>query len=295
MTLTADDVSWGAGGRLLVDGVSLRPAPGATVGLIGPNGSGKSSLLRLLAGIRAPAAGTVALDDVPLSSMRRKAVARRVAVVEQHADTGVDMRVRDVVRLGRIPHRGAWSGPSAEDDAAVREAVRHARLDGLLDRSWHTLSGGERQRVQIARALAQQPDHLLLDEPTNHLDIQHQLELLTLVARLPVTSVVALHDLNHAAMFCDELLVLKEGRAVAAGPPEKVLTESLIAEVYAVRSVVTGEGPEGRPSIRFLPPASEPEPEPEPEPAPAPENGVSSGSSGFTGSGSGSGSGRSER
>lgn len=254
MTLRAEEVSWSAGGRMIVDGVVLCPEPGSTVGLIGPNGSGKSTLLRLLAGIRTPSSGAVTLDGAPLPGMRRKAVARRVAVVEQHADTGVDMRVRDVVRLGRIPHRDAWTGPSTDDEEAVRTAVAHTRLEDKLDRSWHTLSGGERQRVQIARALAQRPDHLLLDEPTNHLDIQHQLELLSLVVRLPVTSVIALHDLNHAAMFCDRLLVLREGRPVASGSPEKVLTESLIHDVYGVHCRVTDPDDTGRPLIRFLPP-----------------------------------------
>ncbi len=253
MSLSARNVTWRAGGRLVVDGVSLDPRPGQTVGLLGPNGSGKSTLLRLLAGIRATASGVVTLDGRPLREVGRRAVARRVAVVEQHAETGVELTVEDVVRLGRIPHRGAWAGPGAEDEAAVREAVEHTRLTDRLDQPWHSLSGGERQRVQIARALAQRPSELLLDEPTNHLDVRHQLELLALVARSPVTSVVALHDLNLAAMFCDHLVVLRQGRAVAAGPPGRVLTQELVARVYGVRSVVTAEGPGGRPSVRFLP------------------------------------------
>ncbi|QHF93852.1 MULTISPECIES: ABC transporter ATP-binding protein [Streptomyces] len=255
--LRAERVSWQAGGRLVVDGVDLAPEPGETVGLLGPNGSGKSTLLRLLAGVRPTASGVVTLDGDPLPRLGRRAVARRVAVVEQHSETGVELTVRDVVRLGRIPHRGApWAAADGADDGgAVDEAVHHTRLGALLDRSWHTLSGGERQRAQIARALAQRPTELLLDEPTNHLDIQHQLELLGLVARLPLTSVVALHDLNLAAMFCDRLLVLDRGRPVAAGRPAQVLTPALIARVYGVRAVVTPASPGDRPSIRFLPPA----------------------------------------
>ncbi|NLU67735.1 ABC transporter ATP-binding protein [Streptomyces sp. HNM0574] len=253
MGLCAENVSWSAGGRLVVQDVSLRPRPGETVGLLGPNGSGKSTLLRLLAGVRPASSGVVRLDEVPLGRLRRKDVARRVAVVEQTAETGADLTVEDVVRLGRIPHRGPWSGPGAADEAAVRHAVRRTRLEDRLGQSWHTLSGGERQRVQIARALAQEPAELLLDEPTNHLDIQHQLELLALVVRTPVTSVIALHDLNLAAMYCDHLVVLREGRVVAAGTPGEVLTEELIADVYGVRGVVTPDGPGGRPAVRFLP------------------------------------------
>ncbi|GAB2811390.1 ABC transporter ATP-binding protein [Streptomyces daliensis] len=253
MSLRARDVAWRADGKLILEGVSLSPRPGETVGLLGPNGSGKSTLLRLLAGIRAASSGVITLDEVPLPRLSRKDVARRVAVVEQHAETGVDLTVGDVVRLGRIPHRGPWSGSTAADEAAVRSAVEHTRLEDKLGQSWHTLSGGERQRVQIARALAQEPGELLLDEPTNHLDIQHQLELLELVVRTPVTSVIALHDLNLAAMYCDHLVVLRRGHVVAAGTPSQVLTEELIADVYGVRAVVTADAGQGRPSVRFLP------------------------------------------
>ncbi|MEU1022147.1 ABC transporter ATP-binding protein, partial [Streptomyces sp. NPDC005904] len=218
---------------------------------------GKSTLLRLLAGVLAPAAGVVTLDGRPLADTPRRAVARRIAVVEQHASTQVELTVRDVVRLGRVPHRRAWSAPTPEDERAVREALEHTGLTERAAQSWHTLSGGERQRVQIARALAQEPRELLLDEPTNHLDVQHQLELLALIAELPLTSVIALHDLNLAAMYCDHVLILKEGTAYAAGTPAEVITEQLIAEVYGVRAVVTpGDPPQDgsppAPSIRFL-------------------------------------------
>ncbi|KYK13466.1 histidinol phosphatase [Streptomyces sp. CC71] len=239
-------------GRLILDGVSLAPRPGSVTGLLGPNGSGKSTLLRLLSGVLAPASGVVTLDGRPLGDWGRRAVARRVAVVEQHADTLVELTVLDVVRLGRIPHRRAWASAGDADEDAVRTALERTGLTEHADRFWHTLSGGERQRVQIARALAQEPRELLLDEPTNHLDVQHQLELLNLIAELPVTSVVALHDLNLAAMYCDQVVVLRQGRVVAAGPPGDTLTESLIADVYGVRAEVTRPGPDDRPHIRFL-------------------------------------------
>lgn len=237
----------------MVDGVTLAPQQGSMVGLLGPNGSGKSSLLQLMNGIVRPTSGVVTLDGEELSSVRRKDIARAVAVVSQHADTDIDITVREVVRLGRIPHRGAFGGNVSADEAAVDAALVHTGLQEKSDRLWHMLSGGERQRVHIARALAQEPRELLLDEPTNHLDIHHQLELLALVARLPITSVVALHDLNLAAMFCDHLLVLKDGQVVAGGRPDEVLTESLIADVYNVRAHVSVCGPDGRLSVRFEP------------------------------------------
>ncbi|WP_129788158.1 ABC transporter ATP-binding protein [Promicromonospora panici] len=251
MTLEAQRLSWRRGGTLVVDGVTLRPEPGSTVGLLGPNGSGKSSLLRLLQGMSRPDSGTVMLDGVDLAQLHRREVARAVASVTQHADTDVDIVVRDVVRLGRTPHRSAFGGELARDERIIAEALEHVGLTAKADRLWHTLSGGERQRVHIARALAQEPRELLLDEPTNHLDIRHQLELLELVAALPVTAVVALHDLNLAAMFCDTVVVLRRGRVVAAGTPAEVLTSELIAEVYGVRAHVTCDDHSGRPTVVF--------------------------------------------
>ncbi|MGA5346807.1 ABC transporter ATP-binding protein [Streptomyces griseoincarnatus] len=251
-SLVADRVSRTLDGRLILDGVSLTPQPGCVTGLLGPNGSGKSTLLRLLSGVLSPASGVVTLDGRPLDDWGRRAVARRVAVVEQHSDTLVELTVLDVVRLGRIPHRRAWTPATAADEEAVRRALERTGLTDRADQPWHTLSGGERQRVQIARALAQEPRELLLDEPTNHLDIQHQLDLLNLIVELPVTSVVALHDLNLAAMYCDQIVILRGGRVVAAGTPGDTLTEPLIADVYGVRAEVTRSGPGDRPHIRFL-------------------------------------------
>ncbi|MFE6709761.1 ABC transporter ATP-binding protein [Streptomyces sp. NPDC057695] len=250
--LYADRVSRTAGGALVLDGVTIAPRPGALTGLLGPNGSGKSTLLRVLAGVLAPDAGLVTLDGDPLSGVPRRVLARRLAVVEQHADTQVDLTVADVVRLGRIPHRRAWAPATAADEEAVRTALARTGLTDRAHRTWRTLSGGERQRVQIARALAQDPRDLLLDEPTNHLDIQHQLDLLALVSSLDLTCVMALHDLNLAAMYCAHVVVLHEGRVVAAGPVADVLTEQLIRDVYGVRAAVTFPGPDDRPHVRFL-------------------------------------------
>lgn len=253
-SLNADRVVRRIGDKVVVDGVTLTLRPGETVGLLGPNGSGKSTLLRLLAGTLAPTAGVVTLDGHPLTEVGRRATARRIATVSQHADTQTELTVRDVVALGRIPHRRAWTPPLTADEQAITEALARTGLADRSGQSWHTLSGGERQRTQIARALAQEPRELILDEPTNHLDIQHQLDLLELIAGLPVTTVIALHDLNLAAMYCDRLLVLRDGRAVTEGTPVEVLTPGLIERVYGVRAEVT-HGP-GHPVIRFLRPAA---------------------------------------
>lgn len=252
MSISIEDVRWGAGGAMIVDGVTLDIARGKTLGLLGPNGSGKSSLLRLICRLRQVRSGVIRLGDIDIAGIARLDIARRVALVEQQATTEAEITVIDVVRLGRTPHRGAFSPWDTADETAVRAALDQVGMTDKATRLWRTLSGGERQRAQIARALAQTPSELLLDEPTNHLDIQHQLELLDLVAKLPVTSVIALHDLNLAAMFCDSLAVLQGGRVVAAGHPEAVLTEDLIRDVFGVRAHVEKSAIHGRHHIQYL-------------------------------------------
>ncbi|WP_024805981.1 ABC transporter ATP-binding protein [Nocardia sp. BMG51109] len=261
MTLEARHLEWTRGGTLVIDGVSIAPEPGRTVGLLGPNGSGKSSLLRLLAGLARPDRGAITLDGSDVHRLGRRPLARRIALVGQHAHTDVDVAVRDVVRLGRIPHRDLF-GRDGEEEAAIDAALAATGLTGYARRTWHTLSGGEQQRAQIARALAQQPSELLLDEPTNHLDIAHQLDILELVTRLPLTAVVALHDLNLAAMFCDHVLVLDRGRVAAHGSPADTLTEHLVEQVYGVRATVTVAN--GVPRVHYRRPARAADPPEDP-------------------------------
>lgn len=242
MTLRARGVSWGVGGRRILDGVDLDARPGEVVGLLGPNGSGKSSLLRLLVGLRRPDAGRVELGGEDLAGMSRRSAARRIAFVEQASDTDQSPTVRDVIELGRIPHRAAWSATSGHDREIVAAVAAETELSELLDTGFHTLSGGERQRVHIARAFVQEPEVMVLDEPTNHLDVKHQLSLLGLVrdrvVRSGLTAVMALHDMNVAAMFCDRIVILRNGAVVAEGTPEEVIVAGTIEEVFGVRATV---------------------------------------------------------
>ncbi|UYU32893.1 siderophore ABC transporter ATP-binding protein EitC [Siccibacter colletis] len=252
MSISAENICWRVGKKVIVDDVSLSVAQGQTLGLLGPNGSGKSSLLRVLAGLRRPSAGRVLLDEHDISGMAKKQVARRVAFVEQHGGTDANIRVRDVVKLGRIPHHSPLSSWTPEDERIVNHALERVEM---LDRSaqgWLSLSGGERQRVHIARALAQQPTEILLDEPTNHLDIHHQIQLMRLISALPVTSIVALHDLNHAAMFCDALIVMQKGKIVASGTPDAVLTEALLRDVFQVNARIEISPYHGKKHIHFI-------------------------------------------
>ncbi|MDB5614300.1 MAG: ferric enterobactin transporter ATP-binding protein [Devosia sp.] len=252
MTIKAENLTWKIGQKTIVDGVSLEAEPGKMLGLLGPNGSGKSSLLRLLAGLRKPNSGTVTLDGTNMRQIKRGAVARRVALVEQHANTESNVKVRDVVKLGRIPHHSPLGGWTRTDDEVVDAALERVGMSDRQQQYWQSLSGGERQRVHIARALAQAPTDILLDEPTNHLDIQHQIELLRLISDISLTSIIAIHDLNHAAMFCDHLVVLEDGRVVAGGTPEQVLTEQLLRDVFRVAARVEPSPHHGKPHIHYL-------------------------------------------
>ncbi|HCH40463.1 MAG TPA: sugar ABC transporter substrate-binding protein [Enterobacter sp.] len=252
MSITAENITWKVGKKVIVDNVSLAVSQGQTVGLLGPNGSGKSSLLRILAGLRRPHSGTVALDGKSINGIPKKQLARRVAFVEQHGMTDANMRVRDVVKLGRIPHHSPFSGWTAQDDETVNQALKTVDMLHHSDQGWLSLSGGERQRVHIARALAQMPTEILLDEPTNHLDIHHQMQLMQLISQLPVTSIVAIHDLNHASMFCDALIVMQKGRVVASGTPQAILTEELLWEIFRVKTRIELSPDHGKKHIHFL-------------------------------------------
>ncbi len=239
MRVDITDVGWQVGDRAILSAVSTVLEPGTFTALVGPNGSGKTTLLHLVAGLRRPSSGTVAYDGTSLDGLRPRERARRVALLEQHPDTSLDVTVRQVVELGRIPHVGRW--PGAKDSGAdlVDAAMRQVDIAELAGRSWSTLSGGERQRTHLARALAQQPHLLLLDEPTNHLDLRHQIGLLSDVAQLGLTTLTVLHDLDLAAAFCPRVLVLSEGRLVGAGRTEEVLDGRLVAAVFGVRATVS--------------------------------------------------------
>ena len=251
MSIIAENLVWGVKRKTIVNAVSLNVAEGETLGLIGPNGSGKSSLLRLLSGLKAPQAGRVRILGQDIARLSRRVLAQQVAFVQQNATTDTNVTVQDVVRLGRTPHRSALGGWTVADEAAVARALAQVVMADRRMQSWQTLSGGERQRVHIARALAQSPRVMFLDEPTNHLDIHHQIEILRMVRDLDLTSVVALHDLNLAAAFCDRIIVLQGGAIVAAGRPAEVLTQALLKEVFRVDAEISSGAEQGPPHIRF--------------------------------------------
>lgn len=252
-----DGVSRSIEGTSILQGISAALPPGTVTGLLGPNGAGKSSLLRIIAGIDRADAGTVTLDGAVVGLLRRREAARRIALLEQNVAPSVDLSVREVVLLGRIPHRSRLLGSFGGDDDlhVATAALAMVAAGDLLERRWHSLSGGQQQRVQIARALAQRPSLLLLDEPTNHLDVSAQLSLLHQVRGLGLTSVLALHDLNLAAGYCDRIVLLQRGRLAAFGTPAEVLRPDIIHRVYGVDCDIVPHPRTGRPVIVFSGPA----------------------------------------
>ncbi len=244
--LTGLQVSYGA--RLVLGPLDLDVPTGAFLGILGPNGSGKTTLLRVLTGAIHPHAGNVLLQDRPLSGYRATEVARLVGVVPQQFTLDFSFTVEEMVAMGRYAHplgrRGAGGGTEAEQ-MAVASALEATGMTGLAGRLVTQLSGGERQRALIAQTLAQETPVLLLDEPLNNLDLNHQLEVMQLLGQLHAagkTIVVVLHDLNMAAQYCDQLLLLDTGHIAARGAPEEILDPRLILEVFRVRVAVHRQG-----------------------------------------------------
>ncbi|WP_136707586.1 ATP-binding cassette domain-containing protein [Agromyces sp. H66] len=258
--LHADRVRFTRGRRLIIDDVDCT-VPGGRVGaLLGPNGAGKSTLLHLISGVERTDAGTARLGERDLAALRRRDRARVVALAEQEVTDAPGLRVAEVVALGRTPYVGAFAGPGELDRAIVRRCLEDTGLVELEGREYATLSGGERQRVNLARALAQEPELLLLDEPTNHLDVHAQLTMLGLLRELAhggLTVLAALHDLSLAAGYADHVVVLADGRVVAAGEPGAVLTPELIRHVWGVEASVLEHPVSGRPLIAYSEVAAE--------------------------------------
>ncbi|MEM9436764.1 MAG: ABC transporter ATP-binding protein [Pseudomonadota bacterium] len=237
--LSVSDLSWspGRGRAPVLSGASFELAAGRVLGIVGPNGAGKTTLLRMLYRYQRPETGAVMVDGVDIWTLPAKTVAQSIAAVLQEQPTDFALTVREIVALGRVPHRKGLGGASgANDDRIIDEALRRLHLHPFATRSLGTLSGGERQRVMVARALAQEPRILILDEPTNHLDIRHQLEVLALIRELPLTIVTSLHDLNLAAGVCDDVLLLENGRPKGFGPPETVLSEEAVSTAFRVHA-----------------------------------------------------------
>lgn len=237
--LQLTDVQVVKAGTTVLSGVTTAAPPGQVTAVVGPNGSGKSTLLQAVAGLQ-EFTGSVTFDGSGLREYPRRTRVRKLAYVEQSGPHATDARVREIVELGRLAGRGLFVHPDDRDQQVITRALTDADVVGIAERSFSTLSGGEQQRTHVARALAQDAGFIVLDEPTNHLDLPHQHRLLRLLRHFAHEEhhgagvLLALHDLELAARYCDRVLVLDHGRLVAAGTPSEVLRPRLLAEVFRI-------------------------------------------------------------
>ncbi len=255
MALRIENLSADLGARRVLDGVSLQVAAGEILAIIGPNGSGKSTLLRAVAGLVAPQSGNLRFGENSLPSAR-VARARLVSLLPQSPQYDGEISLEEMAMLGRTAHLGAYGAPSQRDKEAVESAISLVAPD-LRNRILGELSGGERQRALLCRAIATQAPVLLLDEPVSALDVRFQHEILELIAQLTrerqLATICVLHGINLAASIADSMLLLgKEGRVVASGTPEIVMSEAHLSAVYEVPLRVAPHPISGRPQAQSL-------------------------------------------
>jgi iron complex transport system ATP-binding protein len=252
MQVKVDDVSFSIQEKRIISDIYFQAKSGQSVGIIGPNGCGKSTLLKNIYRLYQPDCGQITLDNEVVEHLSAKKVAQKMAVVSQDASGSFDFSVKEIVLMGRAPHKKMMESDTLADRDIAEEALRKVGLTDYKDRSITTLSGGEKQRVMVARALTQQADVLVLDEPTNHLDIHHQLQLMDLVKTLNNTVITVLHDLNIAARYCDWIYVMNHGEIVTSGTPEAVLTEAMLEAVFRVHTNIIRHPITGKTHITFL-------------------------------------------
>ncbi|KVV44401.1 cobalamin/Fe3+-siderophore ABC transporter ATP-binding protein [Burkholderia territorii] len=260
--LAARGLTVGYRDHVVIDGLDLSIAAGRVTALCGPNGCGKSTLLRTLAGLQPARAGHVDVNGKPLASFRRRALARELTMLAQFNQIPSGLTVRELVAYGRYAYGGFLRGLSRADHAAIDEALDTSGLAGDAERDVGALSGGERQRAWIAMALAQQAPIVLLDEPTTYLDIHHQLDILdalrTLNRARGLTIVWVLHDLNQAAAYSDEIVLMRAGRLVAQGSPDAMLEPARLHAAFGVDMLKLAHPQTGAPMCvpAYGPPAS---------------------------------------
>lgn len=237
--LQVENLQFGYRKDLVLKEISFNIEKGKFVSIIGPNGSGKSTLLKTINQLYSPSQGNILIDGNNINRLKKKELARKIALVPQDTLIDYEFTVEDIVLMGRHPYKGRFQNENENDYKIVNEALKMTNTLHLKDRVITEISGGERQRVIIAKALAQKPSIILLDEPTSHLDINHQIEILNLLKRLNketgTTIVIVIHDINLASRYSDEIIMLNEGEILGMGSPEKVITKNNIEFAYELK------------------------------------------------------------
>ncbi|GEN46122.1 ABC transporter ATP-binding protein [Alkalibacillus haloalkaliphilus] len=237
--ITIENVSKQVENKWLLNDVSFKVDEGACIGLIGPNGAGKSTLMKLLSGLEEPTSGTVKVLGKEAGKWSVKKLAQKVSVLTQDGLSPYPMTVYDAVLMGRYPHLSFFQREGTEDYKRVENVLSMTGLDSFRNQMLDTLSGGERQRVAIAKAMVQEPEVLLLDEPTSYLDIGYQVNVLNLVKewqnRDQLTVLMVLHDLNLAAQYCDQLVLMNNGEVIKQGTSEEIIEADTLQTVYQTK------------------------------------------------------------
>lgn len=245
------DVSYD--GVAVLEGMELRIPEGMVTSIIGPNGCGKSTALKTIGRILRPQGGAVYLDGEDIHTLPTREVAKRMAILPQSPQAPEGLTAGELVSYGRFPYQTGFGRVTEEDEAIVRWAMESTGVLEFETSAVDSLSGGQRQRVWIAMALAQQTDLILLDEPTTYLDLAYQLEVLELLHGLNrgqgCTVAMVLHDLNLASRFSDRLIAMRDGRIVASGTPEEVMTPEVLMRTFGIDALVARDPRTGRPSV----------------------------------------------
>ncbi|WP_232358420.1 ABC transporter ATP-binding protein [Paraneptunicella aestuarii] len=224
--------------RAILKDLSFAINSGATVGIVGPNGAGKTSLLRCLLGLIEDYSGSILIQGKEQKQMSRRMLAKTLSSVPQHSDSLFDLRVLDVVQMGLLPHKSLFEMNSTQDARMIEQALHRVGMESKQNQLLNTLSGGELQRVLVARALVQKADILVLDEPTNHLDVYFQHQILQLLRHLNLTILMTIHDLNLAARYCDQILLLADGQIQGFGTPSEVLQAEVLSQIFGLPCAV---------------------------------------------------------
>lgn len=254
--LTLENIGFRYGESWTLKGIDLNVLPGQVLGVLGPNGSGKSTLLKVMDGMLTPQEGRILIKNRPLAKLKRSGIAREIAMVSQETFFRFSFSALEVVLMGRFPHLKRLQFEGERDLEVALGALRATQAQDLAGRSIHELSGGEKQRILIARALAQEPRVILLDEPTSFLDLKFKREIFQLIASLSsdqgLSVVVVSHELDLAAQYCHQLMMMKQGKVYDMGDPEQVVNESNIEAVYDCPVLVDINPVTGRPRVNMV-------------------------------------------